>query len=125
MKRGCDLRRDHALLLFTLSLLLMRWPVRRTDAKRGKRLREQASLPQAAERRVRARDDVIAHAALRALAFKWIRIIFRCWHERTPYDEAQYLEALRQRGSTLAWRLKLAPAPDSSVPGNDKTPRSG
>lgn len=50
------------------------------------------------------------HAALRALAFKWIRIIFRCWHERTPYNEARYLEALRQRGSTLAWRLKLAPA---------------
>src|SRR5215467_8963465 len=27
------------------------------------------------------------HAALRALAFKWIRIMFRCWKNRTPYDE--------------------------------------
>src|SRR5947199_5901292 len=24
------------------------------------------------------------HAALRALAFKWVRIIFRCWKTRTP-----------------------------------------
>jgi hypothetical protein len=24
------------------------------------------------------------HQALRSLAFKWIRIIYRCWHERTP-----------------------------------------
>ena len=22
-----------------------------------------------------------------ALAYKWIRILFRCWQERTPYDE--------------------------------------
>jgi hypothetical protein len=26
-------------------------------------------------------------AALRALAFKWIRIIHRCWQNCTPYDE--------------------------------------
>ena len=26
-------------------------------------------------------------AAVRALAFKWIRILFRCWKDRTPYDE--------------------------------------
>jgi hypothetical protein len=25
--------------------------------------------------------------AVRSLAFKWIRIIFRCWHDRKPYDE--------------------------------------
>jgi hypothetical protein len=24
------------------------------------------------------------HAAVRALAYKWIRIIFRCWKDRTP-----------------------------------------
>jgi hypothetical protein len=40
-------------------------------------------------------------AALRALAFKWIRIAFRCWHDRTPYDEATYLSALKRRGSPL------------------------
>ena len=41
------------------------------------------------------------HAALRALAFKWMRILFRCWQDRTSYDEATYLDALRRRGSAL------------------------
>ena len=40
-------------------------------------------------------------AALRALAFKWIRILYRCWQDRTPYDEATYLSALKRRGSPL------------------------
>jgi transposase len=40
-------------------------------------------------------------AALRALAFKWIRILYRCWQDRTPYDEAIYLSALKRRGSPL------------------------
>jgi transposase len=40
-------------------------------------------------------------AALRALAFKWMRIVYRCWHTRTPYDEATYLSALKRRGSPL------------------------
>jgi len=46
-------------------------------------------------------------AAVRALAFKWIRILYRCWVTRTPYDEAKYLKALQERGSTL---LKMAEA---------------
>lgn len=33
------------------------------------------------------------HAAVRSLAFKWIRVLFRCWKDRTPYDEARYREA--------------------------------
>lgn len=37
------------------------------------------------------------HAAVRALAFKWIRILFRCWKENTTYDEAQYLERLHTK----------------------------
>ena len=41
------------------------------------------------------------HAALRALANKWIRILFRCWKDRKPYDEAKYIQALRRRGSVL------------------------
>ena len=40
-------------------------------------------------------------AALRSLAFKWIRIVYRCWQSRTPYDEAAYLKALERRGSPL------------------------
>jgi transposase len=37
------------------------------------------------------------HAAVRALAFRWIRVLFRCWKDRKPYDEARYLEALKKR----------------------------
>jgi transposase len=45
------------------------------------------------------------HAAVRALAFKWQRILFRCWKDRQPYDEKRYIEALRRRGSPLAKAL--------------------
>jgi transposase len=44
-------------------------------------------------------------AALRALAFKWIRILRRCWTDRTPYDESRYLLALKKRHAPL---LKFA-----------------
>ncbi len=40
-------------------------------------------------------------AAVRALAFKWIRIMYRCWQDRRPYDESTYLQALQRRGSPL------------------------
>ena len=41
------------------------------------------------------RDKGKAHqAAVRALAFTWIRILSRCWQDRTPYDESAYLQAL-------------------------------
>jgi transposase len=33
------------------------------------------------------------HAALRALAFKWIRILFRCWKDRCCYDPTKYAPA--------------------------------
>ncbi len=41
------------------------------------------------------------HVAIRALAFKWLRILYRCWHDREPYDDAAYLFALRKRNSSL------------------------
>lgn len=41
------------------------------------------------------------HAAVRALAFKWIRIIFRCWKDRTHYDELAYCAALIKRKSKI------------------------
>ena len=48
------------------------------------------------------RDRGKAHnAAVRALAFKWLRIVFRCWQDRKPYDEAKYLLSLRERQSPL------------------------
>ena len=42
------------------------------------------------------------HAAVRSLAFRWIRIIFSCWQTRQPYSEDFYQQALRRRGSGLA-----------------------
>ena len=42
------------------------------------------------------------HAAVRSLAFKWQRILFRCWKDGQPYDEQKYLAALRRKGSPFA-----------------------
>lgn len=44
------------------------------------------------------------HAIIRSLAFKWIRILYRCWQNRTPYQEALYSAALPRR------------APDKTAP---------
>jgi transposase len=41
------------------------------------------------------------NTAVRALAFKWQRIIFRCWKNHEPYDDARYEAALKDRGSPL------------------------
>jgi len=42
------------------------------------------------------------HTIIRALAFKWIRILFRCWKNRTPYDQTKYMDNLKKRGSIFA-----------------------
>lgn len=42
-------------------------------------------------------------AAVRSVAFKWIRILFRCWTDRTPYDDNLYSQR-------LAHRAQIAPA---------------
>jgi hypothetical protein len=55
------------------------------------------------------RDKGKAHqAAVRALAFKWIRSLSRCWQERTPYDASVYLQALHHRGASLSQNLAKA-----------------
>ena len=41
-------------------------------------------------------------AIMRALAYKWIRILHRCWIDRVPYDEARYIAALKRAGSPVA-----------------------
>ena len=46
-------------------------------------------------------------AAIRALAFKWIRIIFRCWQDNQPDDEVKYLMALKRKGSPLVQNLAI------------------
>jgi len=38
-------------------------------------------------------------AAVSALAFQWIRIIYSCWQTRTPYREVRYVESLRKQRS--------------------------
>ena len=59
------------------------------------------------------RDKGKAHqAAVRALAFKWIRILYRCWQDRTLYDESVDLNALNNRGSSLIHHL----AKESTIP---------
>jgi hypothetical protein len=61
------------------------------------------------QQRGRGKDH---HAAVRALAYKWIRIMFRCWKDRTPYVDSVYVKSLTKRGSHLARRLNH---PDSVV----------
>lgn len=46
------------------------------------------------------------NTAIRSLAFKWIRILFRCWKDRKPYDEAVY-----QRGLDAHRPKKPSPTP--------------
>jgi transposase len=41
------------------------------------------------------------HTAVRALAFKWQRILWRCWQDHQPYQEKTYEAALRRNGSPL------------------------
>jgi transposase len=51
-------------------------------------------------------------AIIRALAFKWQRIMWRCWQDRQPYNEVYYLTMLQTRGSKL---LKLIAEPTEKV----------
>jgi transposase len=44
-------------------------------------------------------------AAVRALAFTWLRILSRGWQDRTPYDASVSLQALTHRGSALMHNL--------------------
>ena len=58
----------------------------------------------------RAKDDPYAMQrlkgkshpiAVRALPYKWIRIVFRLWKDRKTYCEATYLAALQRNGSPI------------------------
>lgn len=65
------------------------------DASRKKSLWAQAYYQQ------RRQQGASHHGAVRALAYQWIRILYRCWQSHTPYEEAVYLAALRRRHSPL------------------------
>ena len=45
------------------------------------------------------------HAAVRALAFKWIRLRLRCGQDRTPDNASVSLPALQSRGASLRQTL--------------------
>ena len=51
------------------------------------------------------------HAAVRALAYKWIRIMYRCWQDQEPYDEAKYVASLKRRGSPFVPAEPSMPRP--------------
>ena len=47
-------------------------------------------------------------AAVRALAYKWIRIMFRLWKTRTTYNENAYIRQLKRRNSPVVIFLEIA-----------------
>lgn len=69
----------------------------------------QASLPHSAWARAYYHQQVDRgsghHAAIRSLAYRWIRILFRCWTTNELYDEDRYVAKLKQKGSPVIARL--------------------
>lgn len=55
------------------------------------------------------------HAAVRSLAYKWIRIMYRCWQNQEPYDETKYIESLKRRGSPLKAALSAHAGLEAAV----------
>ena len=47
------------------------------------------------------------HMAVRVIAFKWMRILYRCWKDRVPYREDVYLASLAKRSIPVK-KLKAA-----------------
>lgn len=59
------------------------------------------------------------HTAVRALAYKWQRLLWKCWQTHTPYDDARYEAALRRNGSPIVARLdrvELGKSPFKTTP---------
>lgn len=53
------------------------------------------------------RNRGVGHwAILRALGFKWIRVLWKCWQSRTAYDGEWYLRSLELRGSPISKRAR-------------------
>jgi transposase len=61
--------------------------------------------------------------AIRKVAFKWLRILWRCWTDGKPYDETQYLRSLQRDGVQLYRSLYegLAPLQKTIVNNSQKT----
>jgi transposase len=54
------------------------------------------------------------HEAIRKLAFKWQRVVWRLWQDRQLYDEARYVRALQKRSLKIYADLVVA-SPDHDV----------
>jgi transposase len=63
-------------------------------------------------------------AALRKVAFKWIRILWRCWQDRQPYDETTYLRSLQRDGVALYASL-YDRLPEAKNPTVNNSPKHG
>ncbi len=59
------------------------------------------------------------HTAVRSLAYKWQRVIFRCWQDHKPYNDQQYEKVLRDSGSPVAalfGKVELGKSPFKNSP---------
>jgi transposase len=65
------------------------------------------------------------NTAIRSLAFKWIRILFRCWKDHTPYEEAAYQQALARRRANTATKEPPVQLQWKTVAGFNKIVASG
>lgn len=60
----------------------------------------------AAEYYAQKREEGQTHAAaLRCLGKRWLKILFRLWTDRVPYDDAKYRQSLEKHGSFVHQRL--------------------
>lgn len=62
------------------------------------------------------------HAAVRSLAYKWIRIFFRCWRDRVAYSQDRYLKARGAGASQPDPQAGLAASPAPRVSGRQRPP---
>jgi len=51
--------------------------------------------------RLQRSRNVKHHAAIRKLALRWIRILFRVWKDRTHYDPAKYLKIIQRKNPQI------------------------
>ena len=55
------------------------------------------------------RDQGMSHAAaLRCLGMRWLKILWRMWQHRTPYNGERHLRDQTKHGS---WVISLIPQP--------------
>lgn len=64
-----------------------------------------------AQRFVKAKTEAgkTYHTAIRALAYKWIRILHACWNQGGVYDESRYLKALEKHKSPYRSQAQATP----------------